>query len=99
MCIMQSSPTEETIYARHLNNKVWWIYYCTMSVIIPLLARGSPSLGSRVRLTRHSQLAIPVSPASLSKCSTPAEVEAEEVVSQLSDQVSHQVYKMTHALT
>lgn len=49
--------------------------------------RGSPSLGSRVRLTRHSQLAIPVSPASLSKCSTPAEVEAEEVVSQLSDQL------------
>lgn len=58
-----------------------------MSVIMSSFARGSPSLNSRVRLTRHSQLALPVSPASLSKCSTPAEVEADEMVSQLSDQV------------
>ena len=37
----------------------------------------------------HSQLALPGSPAGSnhSKCSTPAEAEAEEIVCQLSDQV------------
>lgn len=60
-------------------------------MIIPSLARGSPSLTGRVRLSRHSQLA--VSPASLSKCSTPAEMEADEMVSQLSDQVQNDYFK------
>ena len=49
----------------------------------------------RLLVARHSQLALPVSPAgSHSKCSTPAELEAEEMVSQLSDQVcTVQVYR------
>ncbi|CAI8011727.1 hypothetical protein GBAR_LOCUS7524 [Geodia barretti] len=50
--------------------------------------RDIPGGFGRLRAGRHSQLAIPVSPAlSRSKCSTPAEQEAEEMVSQLSDQL------------
>ena len=52
--------------------------------------RDNPSLVGRLRpMLLHSQLALPGSPAGSnhSKCSTPAEAEAEEIVCQLSDQV------------
>ena len=42
---------------------------------------------SRAKLGSHNQLTIPASPGPGSQTSTPAELDPEEVVSQLNDQV------------
>ena len=87
--LQQTSSIEETINARSILSKVTrrCVLVLSKRELIVCVSRDSPSLLGRTLLTRHSQLTIPASPSSVSKCSTPVELEADEMVSQLSDQV------------